>query len=260
MSKKFPCDKGRLQCPTCRYKCNDHSNMSKHKKRCRGRVIPRYILEQNQDTRIAQLNLEIEELKKRLNPQDRESDTIAEAAEDICDLRLSSSLPTNIKRATWVNDHLEDLMTIGETDVKHKQVYFFVCGPNLFPFEDQKGIPIKIGSTDDTYTRISTHIRDFGGGYLIDSVLTNNPKTVEHDLKQWLKATGRFVKCQAQSKSSIEKEVFAARSQADYRFIVTKAVEFMEDYKRDVETLSVCQDQLATALEENRALKESAQS
>ena len=37
MKKKNACDVGRLQCQDCAYRCDDHSNMSKHKKTCKGK-------------------------------------------------------------------------------------------------------------------------------------------------------------------------------------------------------------------------------
>ena len=244
LNRTYPCNVGKLKCDKCSYRTDDRSNMFNHRKRCKGRKVPRIELERH-DARIQSLVLQIQELQQNLEVKTAS----AIASENSADTIIVKENPT------WLNQSETNIKTTGITDIKRKQVYFFECGPALLPFEDQEGTPIKFGETDGPYKRIMKHKHDFEGGRLLDSVVTNNPKAVENDLKMWMKATDRIVRCKTKNKQTNETEVFAAKSQEDYATIVEKAKEFAEDYRRDVETLSVCQDQLKEALAQMDIMK-----
>ena len=196
------------------------------KKTCKGRYLSRTVLEEKA-SKVHDLEQEIASLNSKIFVDDLENEA---ADDDIQEVNNDIEMPSPLLKTPKLS-----LETIEDTDIKNNQVYFFECGPLLKPFVDTEAVLIKFGSTDQPYTRLSTHKRDFGGGRLIDSILTNNPKSVESDLKKWLRITGKTVKCKTDKKSSIETEIIGVTSQASYACIISKAKQFAEDYKRDVE-------------------------
>ena len=179
LNKKIKCTVGNYQCE-CGLRTGNKSNLNRHKKLCKGRAVPRSgfsVLEAKLQKKVTDLETEVEDLKRRLIIDDLEDEDAGEKEEpddtrtnDVKDQRSSSSknILTNITGFV----HLK---TIDKIDAKRQQVYFFECGPLLKPCIDIQGTLVKFGSTDVPYDRLSTHIRDHGGGRLLDSILTNNP-------------------------------------------------------------------------------------
>ena len=235
LARKNPCDSGEYKCDDCGKGFSTPSNRSYHKKNsCKGRVVPKATLLERQ---VAFLTNEINRLTVKLNQNDTEHNTDSEQTQPGDDPNQKPAImfkcPENLI-----------LLTTIKTDAKKNQVYFFECGAALRPLENVNGILVKFGSTDEPYERLSTHRRDFEGGRLIDSVLTNNEKAVESEFKKWMKVTGRIVSCKTAKKKSFETEVFVAKSQEDYAMIVAKAKELADDYIRDVELLSAYKHQI----------------
>ncbi len=245
LERKIKCNAGKYKCQ-CGHTSNDRSNMSKHKKICKGKRVPRSVLEQGQQ-KVADLEREVADLKKQLEQSGDVEEEFEIESED--DDEIQDPLCEERPRGF-------DLQSIGDIDAKNNQVYFFECGPAVKPFVTIKeGVLVKFGSTDGPYKRITTHIRDHEGGRLLDSILTNNPKAVEADLKKYMKLAGRIVACKTPKKPGCETEVFLAVTQEDYAKIVQKTKDFVEEYKKNVELLSVYQDRLEKAIRELEALR-----
>ncbi len=192
LSRKYPCDGGKFQCKECDKRFNSACNLSTHKKTCKGRYLSRTVLEEKA-SKVHDLEQEIASLNSKIFVDDLENEA---ADDDIQEVNNDIEMPSPLLKTPKLS-----LETIEDTDIKNNQVYFFECGPLLKPFVDTEAVLIKFGSTDQPYTRLSTHKRDFGGGRLIDSILTNNPKSVESDLKKWLRITGKTVKCKTDKKA-----------------------------------------------------------
>lgn len=125
------------------------------------------------------------------------------------------------------------LMTVDDTDTKRAQLYFFESGPLLIPELPTKGIVVKFGSSESIYRRVTTHRRDFGGGRLIDSVLSVNAKAVETEFKKWMNATGRLITAKTANKATVDGEIFVVHSQEEYAVIVNKAIKLAREHQQE---------------------------
>ena len=259
LKKQNKCNIGKHVCD-CGNRFNDKSNFNKHKKICKGRPKTKSDREKElaeHDIIMTTTKYEKDKLQQRVNDLEEEIAKITveyqESEEDIANDTDDIAPAHSVQ--TWAALQL-DLETVFDTDVKKSQVYFFECGPKLKPVSSEVvGVLIKFGSTDQPYKRLSTHFHDFGGGRLLDSVLTNNPKSVEADLKKWMKITGRITPSQSETKKSEETEVFVIKSQHEYQRIVEKAKALADDYQKDIETASVYKKQLQEAKDELEAFQ-----
>ncbi len=187
--------------------------------------------------RIQELEDRLAEVTEKLSIAEKEQEEETEEEE------AASDEPVWIKPASF------EIASVIGCDAEQPQVYFFLPGDLLKPLVKTYGIPVKTGSSDTPFTRSLTHSRDFGGGKLIDTVKTTNPKLVESRFKKWMRVSARFVECKTPKKSGVEQEVFAAQNQEDYVMIVNKAREFAEDYENTLQTQSDLLKQLKSALE-----------
>ncbi len=189
----------------------------------------------------------IQELEDRLEQvTEKLTQAQAEAEEDDEDEEPQAE-PVSDEPA-WIKPDFQIVPVIG-CDAEEPQVYFFLPGDLLKPLVKTYCIPVKSGGSDTPYNRSLTHARDFGGGKLLDSIKTSNPKLVESKFKKWMRVTARFVECKTPKKAGVEQEVFAAYTQEDYAMIVNKAKEFAEDYENTLQTQSDLLKQLKVALD-----------
>ena len=241
LERKYPCDGGRFVCEHCTQTFSQRSSRDRHRKyNCKGMnpvVVPQL---QEARLRIQELEDRLAEVTQKLAQAAQEE---AEAEDEVPAEEPVSDEPMWIKPADF------QIATVIECDAEQPQVYFFLPGDLLKPLVKTYGVPVKTGSSDTIYNRALTHARDFGGGKLIDSVKTTNPKLVESRFKRWMKVTARFVECKTSKKPGVEQEVFAAHNQEDYAMIVKKAREFAEEYESTVQTQSDLLKQLKAALE-----------
>ena len=293
LKRKNKCGIGKWVCE-CGHKTNDKSNLNKHKKTCKGRAVSRAVLEEKAH-KVAELEKEILRLTQQVQSAEQQAEEEAaekeasdnessdneasdnevsedetseddassdeesedEASDDDIILEQSHAvIDETISKKSSKETQKFILQTIGDIDAEKEQVYFFECGPGVISLQDSvEGVLVKLGSTDQPYTRITKHKRDFEGGRLIDSVITNNPKAVERKLKRLLNLMGRFVECTTNKKQTTETEIIAAVSQEDYAAIVRRAKGFAEEYSNNVELLSVYKSRLAEATEELHGLR-----
>lgn len=222
LDKKYPCDKAHYKCSKCSRPYHDRGSMYEHQKECQGRPLTTEELKQHLSTSEQR----VQELEARLKSSTIDDDESFD----------NSEIP---KPDSDIN--IKTIIGVHPTKV---QLYFIKPGPLLKAIEPIAGTLIKFGYSDEMYERFSRHYRDFGGAEVLDSLLSNNAKKVEAELKKWMRMTGKLVSCQTENKKTRETEVFAVTSQQEYEEVVRMAQQFAKEYEEDVETISVLRREL----------------
>ena len=245
LDRKYPCDAGNYECDKCGKKILYQSNLSTHKKKCKGRELN----SQEKDEKIAALETTLEkqlqELPSSVPPIQPETEKEFEEIEDALLDRIDhlenidQSVPDQQDETRWI---VTPLNLASVTETLKPQVYFGLPGPKLRPIhaESKDAILVKFGSTDDYAAQHQIHKADYDGFTLLDSVVTNNPKHVGKNFKAYLQIKDRLVKAKSDNKLTNDSKLFLARSQQDYEDIVKAAVEFAEAYKQKFE----CKDHI----------------
>lgn len=232
LNKRYPCDAGEFICNDCGKHFTTSSSLSHHKhgNKCKGFKLSRAQLEQ----KVAELTRSLKAIE--VNTERAivlYQQPLVEDEKEIRRNTLRSSEPT----FDYTRPDLM-LLTVGDSDAKHPQVYFCEPGPALRPTAPIDGIIIKFGETIGPYNRILTHDRDFEGCRLIDSVLCVNPKAVETEFKKWIKLTKRSIRAKSPNKDTTDTELFVVKSQDEYAVYVNKATQLAREY--ELENASHC--------------------
>lgn len=218
LNQKIPCGDRKFVCE-CGERFKAKKGLNYHKKHvCKG---PKIDLQAELNKANERCEMLSNELRRLENPETNDDEETIDA--DI------QNTPTIVNL---------EIKTVITTDVEFPQIYFFIAGPGLIPLiMPERGVVIKFGFSDDPYTRFTTHKHDYKGGRLVDSVACVNPKKIESDFKKWMRATDRLVEARTENKTSIDNEIFVARSQEDYEMIVRKAVNLSNSLERKIASL-----------------------
>ncbi len=238
LARRYPCDAGDFKCEKCTQTFTKRSSRDHHRKHtCKG--LNNVVAPQLQEAkkRIEELESQLSRISAKIaeDEEEHEEDEVDEGDES--------------EEPSWVKPVDFEPATVFCCDAEEPQLYFFqVTGDLLKPLVKTFGIPVKTGSSETPYSRTMTHARDFGGGKLIDSIKTSNPKVVETKFKRWMRATARFVECKTPRKPGVEQEVFAAQNQEGYAMIVKKAKELADEYENTLQAQDDLVNQLKTVL------------
>lgn len=226
LDKKFPCDAGQYVCDGCGKHFTTRSSLCDHKRdTCKGRTFSKaQLLQQVIELTKSLKAIEINTEKAIVLYRQAEDSDEHDIHEDIID----SSQPSVL----YVRPDLH-LVTVGDSDVKHPQIYFIEAGTALQPLSPVQGIIVKFGETESPYTRFSTHDNDYEGGRLIDSIRCVNPRAVEKEFKKWMKCTKQLIKAKTARKDTIDTELFVVKSQEEYAAFVRKAKELAMEYEQE---------------------------
>lgn len=228
LHRKTPCSR-RIEAPAvfacarCDKPFRHDSSLSRHRLVCKGRKIT-----------VQSLQSEVEQCKQ-------------EAAAKEQELRLQIiELEEKIASAEEADPVVENnslfVQAIGFTllaDSWRPCVYLLIPGPLLMleqPFSG--GVVIKFGSSDNPPQRYAQHARDFGGYRLLDSIVTNNPRRIESQLKTWLKSNKTMLRGKTTKKRTVDTELFAVCSQDEYETVAKVAKDLADRYSAEVEAAS----------------------
>ena len=237
LSKQNKCKDAEYHCKKCGHPFHSRPPLYTHQKACMGPV-------QSAQEKLNDAEVQLKDLSDKLAAQLAKEE--ARENEIVQDILPTLKVPRD--RPEWMKP-LDKVppKTIMDVDSRRPQVYFLLPGDLLKPFKEILGFPMKLGSTDNPYTRImSQHRSDFGDARVIDSLVCTNPSAVESELKRWLNMQNRFVACKTPKKKTTETEVIVVEDHADYEKIYRKAVFFAEEYDQK----SVAKDEMKSSFEE----------
>lgn len=232
LNRKNPCNTGNYHCNDCDKRFISRTGLWEHKQhnRCNGRLISRVQLEQKVDELTKTIKaMEVQAAKANLPDDIDETDSA-----DVDDTAYAEADQLVSDNTIFVIKPDIKITTIGTTDVKRPQLYFYEAGPALIPLTPVNGIIFKFGESEKIYKRLTTHHHDHKGGRLVDSLLCLNAKAVELEFKRWMRLTGRLIQAKTSCKKSVDGEVFVVANQEEYSIIVNKAKELMREHEQEV--------------------------
>ena len=240
LARRFACDAKEHQCGKCGKSLSCEKTRKEHEKICKGPV-------KSVEEQLTDAEAKLRDLGEKLASKIAREEII----ENENDQEVSSPLELISDQPEWMKPLDKTLpKTIGIIDADRPQIYIMVPEKLLKPFENIIGFPLKLGSSDNPYSRImSQHRLDFGGAKLLDSIICNNPSAVETKLKRWLSIQDRFIACKTPKKKTTETEVVVVEDHADYERIYRKAISFAEEYDRK----NVAKDEMKSSFEEMAA-------
>lgn len=252
LKRKNACDEGDYGCDDCGKRFQSRTGLWEHNQnqRCHGRVISRAQLEQKVDELTSQLKAIEENTARAIVPYQPGSEDSVDDDEDDAEV-----VDANPSTEIFIIRPDIKIKTIGFTDVKRPQLYFYEAGPALIPLVPNRGILFKFGESQVIYKRLTTHRRDHKGGRLVDSIPSVNPKAVEIEFKRWMNLTGRLIEAKTSNKKTVDGEIFVVENQDEYATIVNKAMELAKEHQQEVDSQSDLVGQLNSMREELVALR-----
>ena len=256
LEKLYPCDVGNYQCDGCSTKFNNRSNLSTHKKTCKGR----YISSKEKDQLIQDLHsafavsdgkgvTEMTEMMAALRGQmENFSSSISEQSEAVMTEQACGSQRTESGRIESVTNIIDRRANrFYFSDPPGEWIDIRRIGSNSAIDIERPFWIIKIGWNGEQTSRHPAHDKEYGGtSRIIDSLLTPVAAAAEMKIKDRLVNEGKLFSAKHSNKKARDNELIIIKTQAEYAEVVSMAKSVIhiveEPIRSDMDCLKMWKD------------------